>query len=167
MVDSDLFKKAEMISDRRVVMRRVWKKYGCTLTRAVTSERNIYQVVCCTPEDVLSFCLFEYFIITVRPVDIFTYSIIRYTVSTVRDDDSVIIADATVNENGIIDSVVDSGSHEQVLAHYLRLLYPLYDSLFQIIRSGRPLSLQEIHLSVSGESSRFSSGGGYADKTYQ
>ncbi len=149
MVDSDVFKKAGMISDRRVVMRRVWKKYSCTLTRTVTSARNIYQVICCTPEDILSFCLFEYFIITVRPVDTFTYSIIRYTVSTVRDDYSVIIADATVNENGIIDGVVDSGSHEQVLAHYLRLLYPLYDCLSQIIRSGRPLSLQEIHQSVS------------------
>ena len=53
----------------------------------------------------------------------------------------MLIAKATIDDDGLIDNAVSNRDREKVLEHYLELIRPVYDSLYLAVQQNTPLSM--------------------------
>jgi formate hydrogenlyase regulatory protein HycA len=138
----ELNAKAEFIANRRLYLLKQWRQYSITLVQGITlSKAKLHHTISCEPEDALRFYLFNYFAIQIRLTDDFNPYTIEYIFARRDGSNKVLIASAIIDDEGRIDNVVDIGNREQVLEHYLGLLSPVYDSLYQAIVENKPLSM--------------------------
>jgi formate hydrogenlyase regulatory protein HycA len=137
-----LSEKAEFIAYKQQCLLKQWRQYCNTLTQGITlSKAKLYQAISCDPDNGLRFCLFNYFVIHIRLADGFNNHTIEYILERRDESHKVLIASAIMDNEGRIDNIIDNGNREQVLEHYLGLIRPVYDRLYQAIDENTPLSL--------------------------
>jgi len=137
-----LSKKAEFIDNKQQYLLKQWRQYCNTLTQGITlSKAKLYQSVSCDPDDGLRFRLFNYFVIHIRLADGFNNKTIEYVLEQPDESHKVLIATAIIDSEGRINNIIDNVNREEVLEHYLGLIRPVYDRIYQSIEENAPLSL--------------------------
>ena len=137
-----LSEKAELIASKQQCLLKHWRQYCNTLTQGITlSKAKLYLVVSCDSDDGLHLRLFDSFVIHIRLSDGFNSHTIEYILEQCDGGNKVLIASAIMDDEGRIDNIIDNNNCEQVLEHYLRLIHPVYDGLYQTIDKHTPLSL--------------------------
>ncbi|EAS0547713.1 transcriptional regulator [Salmonella enterica] len=144
-----LSEKADFIANKQQCLLEQWRKYCNTLTQVITlSKAKLYQTINCDPGDGMRFCLFNYFVIHIRLAVDFNSHAIEYVLEQRGESNKVLIASAIMDCEGRIDNIIDNGNHEQVLEHYLGLIRPVYDNIYQSIDENTPLSLPLFQLNA-------------------
>ncbi|MBP2200139.1 formate hydrogenlyase regulator HycA [Pantoea cypripedii] len=145
----ELSEKAEYIADKHQRMQAQWKLYGNTLTQGITlAKARLYHTVASSPHDELRFFLFDHFVIQIRPGEGFNSHSIEYHLELPEGGDNIMIAKASINEEGNIDGGFSIRDREQVLAHYLDLIRPVYDSLYLAAHENIPVSIEQLQRAV-------------------
>ena len=89
---------------------------------------NIWELaVGCNPDESLRFFLFDHFVIQINLAEGFNSHTIEYSIELRDGSDNVLIAKATIDDDGLIDNAVSNRDREKVLEHYLELIRPVYD----------------------------------------
>lgn len=134
--------KAELIASKQQCLLKQWRQYCNTLTQGITlSKAKLYQTISCDSDDGLHLCLFDCFVIHIRLADGFNNHTIEYVLEQRDGGYKFLIASASMDNEGRIDNLIDNNNREQVLEHYLRLIFQVYDGLYQAIEENTPLSL--------------------------
>lgn len=137
-----LSEKAEFIARKQQCLLKQWQQYCNTLIQGITlSKAKLYQTIRCDSDDGLHLCLFDCFVIHIRLADSFNNHTIEYVLEQRDEGNKILIASATIDNEGRIDNTIDNNNREQVLEHYLRLIHPVYDGLYLAIDENTPLSL--------------------------
>ncbi|MCS3490688.1 transcriptional regulator [Enterobacter sp. SLBN-59] len=128
-----LSEKAKYIANKRESLLKQWQQYSNMLTQGITlSKANLYHTISCTPDDGLRFRLFDYFVIHIGLADGFNNHTIEYIIEQHHESNKTLFASALIGE-GRIDNSIDISNRGQVLKHYLGLIHPVYDRIYQSI----------------------------------
>jgi len=145
----ELSEKADFIADKHQRLLSQWHQYVNTLTQGITlSKANLHHVISCAPDESLRFLLFNHFLIQIRLAKGFNNHTIEYAIDLRDGNDKVLIATATIGDDGCIDCRVSNRNREQVLTHYLGLIRPVYDKLYLAVQQNTPLSMAQLQQSV-------------------
>lgn len=145
----ELSEKAEYIADKHQRLQAQWKLYGNTLTQGITlAKARLYHTVASSPNDDLRFFLFDHFVIHIRQGEGFNSHSIEYHLELPDGGDNFLIARAKINEEGSVDGSFSNRDREQVLAHYLDLIRPVYDSLYLAVHENLPVSMEQLQRAV-------------------
>ncbi|WP_416414852.1 formate hydrogenlyase regulator HycA [Pantoea sp. App145] len=145
----ELSEKAEYIADKHQRMQAQWKLYGNTLTQGITlAKARLYHTVASSPNDELRFFLFDHFVIQIRPAKGFNSHSIEYQLELPQGGGNIMIAQANMNEEGRVDDRFSNRDRDQVLAHYLDLIRPVYDSLYLAAHENIPVSIEQLQRAV-------------------
>ncbi|WP_336706682.1 MULTISPECIES: formate hydrogenlyase regulator HycA [unclassified Cedecea] len=138
----ELSEKAEYIADKHQRLLSQWHLYGNTLIHGITlSKAKLHHAVGCNPDESLRFFLFDHFVIQINLAEGFNSHTIEYSIELRDGSDNVLIAKATIDDDGLIDNAVSNRDREKVLEHYLELIRPVYDSLYLAVQQNTPLSM--------------------------
>ncbi|AIR60059.1 formate hydrogenlyase regulator HycA [Klebsiella sp. Ap-873] len=138
----ELSEKAEYIADKHQRLLSQWHLYGNTLIQGITlSKAKLHHAVGCNPDESLRFFLFDHFVIQINLAEGFNSHTIEYSIELRDGSDNVLIAKATIDDDGLIDNAVSNRDREKVLEHYLELIRPVYDSLYLAVQQNTPLSM--------------------------
>ncbi|MGX5056262.1 formate hydrogenlyase regulator HycA [Enterobacter asburiae] len=137
-----LSEKAELIASKQQCLLKQWRQYCNALIQGVTlSKAKLYQTIRCDSDDGLHLSLFDYFVIHIRLAVGFNSHTIEYVLEQRDEGNNILIASAIIDNEGHIDNTIDNNNREQVLEHYLRLIHPVYEGLYQAVEENMPLSL--------------------------
>ncbi|EPF13030.1 MULTISPECIES: formate hydrogenlyase regulator HycA [Cedecea] len=138
----ELSEKAEYIADKHQRLLSQWHHYGNTLIQGITlSKAKLHHSVGCNADESLRFFLFDHFAIHISLAEGFNSHTIEYAIALRDGSDKVLIAKAVIDDDGRIDNLISNRDREKVLDHYLELIRPVYDSLYQAVHDNTPLSL--------------------------
>jgi len=138
----ELSEKAEYIADRHECLLSQWRYYVNTLIQGITlSKAKLYHVLDSTPDESLRFFLFDHFAIQINLAECFNSHTIEYAIELRDGSDKLLIAKATIDDDGLIDNAISNRDREKVLDHYLELIRPVYDSLHLAVQQNTPLSM--------------------------
>lgn len=138
----ELNKKAEYIASKHRCLLSQWNQYRNTLIQGITLSRaKLHHVIDCTPDESMRFFLFDYFVIQINLAGGFNSHAIEYAIELRDGSDKVLIARATIDDDGLIDNVISNRDREKVLDHYLELIRPVYDCLYLAVQQNTPLSM--------------------------
>ncbi|VEC02190.1 Formate hydrogenlyase regulatory protein hycA [Cedecea lapagei] len=138
----ELSEKAEYIADRHQRLLDQWHQYGNTLIQGITlSKAKLHHAVGCSQDESLRFFLFDHFVIQINLAEGFNSHTIEYAIELHDGSDKILIAKATIDDDGRIDNLISNGDREKVLDHYLELIRPVYDSLYLAVQQNTPLSM--------------------------
>ncbi|OPJ90692.1 transcriptional regulator [Serratia marcescens] len=138
----ELSEKAEYIANKRQRLLSQWHLYGNTLIQGITlSKAKLHHTVGCNPGAHLRFFLFDHFVIQINLAEGFNSHTIEYAIELRDGSDRVLIAKATIDNDGCIDNTISNRDRKKVLEHYLELIRPVYDSLYLAVQQNTPLSM--------------------------
>jgi len=138
----ELSEKAEYIADKNQRLQAQWHQYGNTLIRGITlSKAKLHHSVGCTQDESLSFSLFEYFTVHISMARGFNNHAIEFVLSQPESGDKVLIAKATIDEEGLIDNSISNRDCDKILDHYLEKIRPVYECLYRAVHENTPLSM--------------------------
>ncbi len=136
-----LSEKAEFIASTQRCLLKQWQQYCNTLIQGLTlSKARLYQTIICNSVDGMHLCLFDCFVIHIRMADGFNSHTIEYVLEQRAGGHKLLLASASMDNEGRIDNLIDNKNRSQVLEHYLRLLLPVYDCLYLTVKENTPLS---------------------------
>jgi len=138
----ELRKKAEIIAQHHQRLQSEWRRYCRTLDQAVSlSQSDYYLMAELVADDALHFRLYDHFIIRIAMMDDFNSHVIEYSLYERGGNESIVLATATLSEEGCLDGWVSNKDREAVLDHYLSKLEPLYDYLYSSIHNNKPVPM--------------------------
>ncbi|KAA8997034.1 formate hydrogenlyase regulator HycA [Affinibrenneria salicis] len=150
MTISELSEKAELIAERQRRLQSHWHTYGNTLVQAITlSKYKLHHVINCEPQDGLCFWLFNHFVLRVDKDQGFNAHTIDYRLESREGGESLRIASARLDNDGLLDGGIDIRNRDKVLEHYLAKIGPVYDCLWQAMQSDTALTLSAIAPALS------------------
>lgn len=141
----EISEKADYIADRHRRQQKLWHSYCNSLVQGITlSKARLHHAVSSAPSEGLSFVLFEHFIIHITLDAGFNSHTIHYSLETRDGRDSQPIASAHLGSDGTVDDGINCLDRDQVLAHYLQKIEPVYQRLYDAIENDRPVSITQL-----------------------
>ncbi len=141
----ELSEKADYIADRHRQHQEQWHTYCNSLVQGITlSKARLHHAMSCAPDKELCFVLFGHFQVYVALAEGFNSHTIEYYVETRNSDDRRLIAQATLDTEGVIDGRISNRSREAVLEHYLAIIATVYDRLYEAMERDQPVDLNHL-----------------------
>ncbi|HED2259000.1 TPA: formate hydrogenlyase regulator HycA [Klebsiella aerogenes] len=141
----ELSEKADYIADRHRQHQEQWHTYCNSLVQGITlSKARLHHAMSCAPDKELCFVLFGYFQVYVALAEGFNSHTIEYYVESKNGDDKRLIAQATLDAEGVIDGRISNRSREAVLEHYLAIIATVYDRLYEAMERDQPVDLNHL-----------------------
>ena len=141
----ELSEKADYIADRHRQHQEQWHTYCNSLVQGITlSKARLHHAMSCAPDKELCFVLFGHFQVYVALADGFNSHTIEYYVESKNGDDKRLIAQATLDAEGVIDGRISNRSREAVLEHYLAIIATVYDRLYEAMERDQPVDLNHL-----------------------
>lgn len=141
---TELGKKSDFIASKRHQLHTQWKHYTNTLTQGVTlSKAPLHLAVGHASQNELCFTLFDYYTLEVRLSRGFHTQTVQYTF-TDENGKTVVIAEATLSADGLINEDISVRERQPVLEHYLSLISPVYDMLYRATQSSTPVNVSSL-----------------------
>ncbi|AVR05632.1 formate hydrogenlyase regulator HycA [Pluralibacter gergoviae] len=141
----EMSEKADYIADRHRRQQKLWHSYCNSLVQGITlSKARLHHAVSGAPSEGVSFVLFEHFIIHVTLDAGFNSHTIHYSLATRDGDERQPIGQAHLGSDGTVDDGVNCHDREQVLAHYLDKIEPVYQRLYDALENDRPVRLAQL-----------------------
>lgn len=146
MTLSELSQKANFIAGQQRVLHSHWNHYGNSLVQGITlSKASLHLNVANTTDNGtdngLGFWLFDHFLIRVTPEQAFNGHIFHYTVEARDDQTRVLIGQARLGDDGLLEGGISVNEREAVLAHFLNIISGIYTALYQATERGESLNL--------------------------
>ena len=137
----ELSEKAEFIASTQRCLFKQWRQYCNTLIQGLTlSKATLYQTISCNSDDGVRLSLFDCFVIHIHLADGFNSHTIEYILEHHAGGHKLLLASASIDNEGNIDNLIDNNNREQVLEHYLRFLLPVSACLYLAVKDNSPLS---------------------------
>ena len=141
----EISEKADYIADRHRRQQKLWHSYCNSLVQGITlSKARLHHTVSGAPSEGVSFVLFDHFIIHVTLDTGFNSHTIHYRLETPSGEEPRAIGQAHLGSDGTVDDGVNCHDREQVLAHYLDKIEPVYQRLYDAIENDRPVDLAQL-----------------------
>ncbi|HBU7546668.1 formate hydrogenlyase regulator HycA [Klebsiella aerogenes] len=141
----ELSEKADYIADRHRQHQEQWHTYCNSLVQGITlSKARLHHAMSCAPDKELCFVLFGHFQVYVALAEGFNSHTIEYFVESKNGDDKRLIAQATLDAEGVIDGRISNRSREAVLEHYLAIIATVYDRLYEAMERDQPVDLNHL-----------------------
>ena len=141
----ELSEKADYIADRYRQHQEQWHTYCNSLVQGITlSKARLHHAMSCAPDKELCFVLFGHFQVYVALAEGFNSHTIEYYVESKNGDDKRLIAQATLDAEGVIDGRISNRSREAVLEHYLAIIATVYDRLYEAMERDQPVDLRHL-----------------------
>ena len=141
----ELSEKADYIADRHRQHQEQWHTYCNSLVQGITlSKARLHHAMSCAPDKELCFVLFGHFQVYVALAEGFNSHTIEYYVESTNGDDKRLIAQATLDAEGVIDGRISNRSREAVLEHYLAIIATVYDRLYEAMERDQPVDLNHL-----------------------
>lgn len=141
----ELSEKADYIADRHHQHQEQWHTYCNSLVQGITlSKARLHHAMSCAPDKELCFVLFGHFQVYVALAEGFNSHTIEYYVESKNGDDKRLIAQATLDAEGVIDGRISNRSREAVLEHYLAIIATVYDRLYEAMERDQPVDLSHL-----------------------
>ncbi|HCB3048119.1 TPA: formate hydrogenlyase regulator HycA [Klebsiella aerogenes] len=141
----ELSEKADYIADRHRQHQEQWHTYCNSLVQGITlSKARLHHAMSCAPDKELCFVLFGHFQVYVTLAEGFNSHTIEYYVESKNGDDKRLIAQATLDAEGVIDGRISNRSREAVLEHYLAIIATVYDRLYEAMERDQPVDLNHL-----------------------
>lgn len=137
---AELSTKADFIAGQQQRLDQQWHAYCNTLIQGITlSKLHLNQSIGSHHDSGLRFWLFDYFALDISLAPGFGSREVRYELVCRDSGDSLLVAQTTLSEHGLLDGGIDATDRQAVLEHYLAKIGPVYDHLFEAMQQGLPV----------------------------
>lgn len=141
----EISEKADYIADRHRRQQKLWHSYCNSLVQGITlSKAHLHHTVSSAPSEGLSFVLFEHLLIHITLDAGFNNHTIHYRIEARDGEESLTVGQAHLGSDGTVDDDVSCLNRDQVLAHYLQKIEPVYLRLYDAIENDLPVDLPRL-----------------------